>query len=98
LKLVVQGDELPERVLDNPRRRAIHAAVVRLEPEMLFRLPQDARERENLWRKEPGPGAALRDRLRAHEARLAPPQATREGRIAVEGEALERLRALGYVE
>ena len=98
-KLVVQGDDLPERFLDNARRRAIREAVGRLEPEMLFRLPHDAEERENRWTQEGERARTLRDRLLAHRATLSPPAAAREGgRIAVEGEALERLRALGYVE
>ena len=98
-KLIVRGDDLPERFLDSPRRRAIKEAVGHLPPEMLFRFPEDQEERVNLALREPPWAASLRDRLRAHRAGLAPPQASAEGgRIAVEGDVLDRLRALGYVE
>jgi len=97
-KLVVQGDDLPERFLDNKRRQAIHEAVLRLEPEQLFQLPKDAREQENLLTRELVRADKLRTRLLAHRNSLTKPHKGTADRIAVEGEALERLRALGYVE
>jgi hypothetical protein len=97
-KLVVQGADLPERFLDNKMKMTIRESVTRLEPEQLFHLPQDAQERENLLARDPARAAQLRSRLLAHRNSLIPPHRAETGRIAVEGESLERLRALGYVE
>ena len=98
-KLILQGDEFAERFLDSKRRRAIRTAVGRLEPEMLFYLPSDARERDNRLVREGERASSLRERLRTHVAALSRPGGDRGGgQIAVEGEVVERLRALGYVK
>jgi arylsulfatase A-like enzyme len=97
-KLVVQGADLPERFLDNKMKMTIRESVTRLEPEQLFHLPQDTHERENLLARDPARAAELRARLLTHRNSLIPPHKAETGRIAVEGESLERLRALGYVE
>ena len=98
-KLIVQGDDLAEFFLDNARRRAIRAAVDHLEREMLFHLPSDARERDNRLVQDASSASRLRDRLRAHVAALSRPGAEpSRGQIAVEGEVVERLRALGYMK
>ena len=97
-KLIVQGEDLPEHFLDNNRRRAIRTAVGRLDREMLFHLPSDARERENRRGHEADRLSRLRGGLRTHVTRLAAGGDGSGGPIAVEGEVIERLRALGYVE
>lgn len=94
-KLIEQGEDLPERFLDSEARRAIQRAVAGLDARLLFHLPSDPGERRSRAAAE----AAVADRLAGHllERRAARPAGS-GGEIPVEGDALERLRSLGYVE
>jgi arylsulfatase A-like enzyme len=94
-KLVERGEPLPEPFVDRDTRRTIARALDAVGPRMLFHLPSDPRERENRM----GAGEPVAERLAsALAARLVRgPRAGPDGEIEVEGEVLERLRALGYV-
>jgi arylsulfatase A-like enzyme len=94
-KLIEQGEDLPERFLDIEARRAIQRAVAKLDARLLFHLPSDPGERRSRAAAE----TAVADRLAGHlhERRAARPAGS-GGEIPVEGDALERLRSLGYVE
>jgi arylsulfatase A-like enzyme len=94
-KLVERGERLPEPFVDRDTRRTIARALDALAPRMLFHMPSDPRERENRM----APGEPVAARLEAAlAARLVRGAGEKpEGEIEVEGEVLERLRALGYV-
>lgn len=95
-KLIEKGESLPERFLDSERRLTIHEEVGRLDPRMLFHLPSDPGERTNRLPDRMDVAASLRGPM---NERLKPgARAGAAGEIRVEGEALERLRALGYVQ
>ncbi|HEY7514379.1 MAG TPA: hypothetical protein VIC87_07875, partial [Vicinamibacteria bacterium] len=95
-KLIERGEELPERFLDSDARRAIHRRVSVLAKEMLFDLGSDPRERTNRMTEDAVTADRLRGLLRRRFGSAA--RAKSEGDIPVEGEALERLRSLGYVQ
>jgi arylsulfatase A-like enzyme len=95
-KLIEKGESLPERFLDSERRLTIHEQIDRLDARMLFDLPSDPRERTNRLPDRMDVAARLRGPM---NERLKPgSRAGAAGEIRVEGEALERLRALGYVQ
>jgi arylsulfatase A-like enzyme len=95
-KLIERGEVLPERFVDNEDRRLISQGVDALAPQMLFELAVDPREQENQLGSD-GPVAARLGRLLG--ARLAAgSHAGPDAEIEVEGEVLDRLRALGYVQ
>jgi arylsulfatase A-like enzyme len=95
-KLIEQGDDLPERFVENERRRAIHKKIGQLSARMLFHLKADPREQTNRLADQIEMADGLRGRLQKRLASRA--RASPEGEIQVEGEALDRLRALGYVQ
>jgi len=95
-KLIEQGEDLPERFVENDRRRAIHQKVGQLSARMLFHLPTDPRERTNRLADQMEVADGLRGQLQRRLASRA--RASPEAEIQVEGEALDRLRALGYVQ
>lgn len=96
LKLIVDRRGLAERFLDNAGRRTLWQALQVLSFPMLFDLQQDPGERENRASWKAGDVRRLRRLL---DERLAYTSAASQGgQIAVQGEALERLKSLGYVE
>jgi arylsulfatase A-like enzyme len=96
-KLVERGEDLPERFVVNDQRRAIQKKVLALPAQMLFHLPSDPGERKNLVAEQATEALRLRQLLSARFS-AAYQAGSESGEIAVEGDALERLRALGYLK
>lgn len=94
-KLIERGETLPELFLDREARRLISREVDALPPRMLFHLPSDPRERENRLAGEQKVAARLGRSL--DEKLAGGSRGPTESAIEVEGEVLDRLRALGYL-
>jgi arylsulfatase A-like enzyme len=94
-KLIEKGEELPERFVDRDLRRAILQQVTTLAPQMLFHLPRDPAERDNRLATDGDMATRLHDLLKGRLALST--HAGADADLEVEGETLERLRALGYV-
>jgi arylsulfatase A-like enzyme len=95
-KLIEKGEVLPERFVDTENRRLISKGVDALAPRMLFELAVDPREQENQLGSGGPVAARLGHLLGERLARGSP--AGPDAEIEVEGEVLDRLRALGYVQ
>jgi arylsulfatase A-like enzyme len=95
-KLIERGQPLPERFVDRDERRQILAGVGALSSRLLFHLPSDPREREDRLGSREVVGTRLAELLEAGLNRG--PRVGPDAEIEVEGEVVERLRALGYVQ
>ena len=94
--LIEKGEDLPERFVVNDQRRAIQRKVLDLPARMLFHLPTDPGELKNLLPGREAEVAWLHQLLSARlpaTSRAGPER----GEIPIEGDARERLRALGYI-
>ena len=94
-KLIEKGEDLPERFIDRDLRRAILRQVTTLAPQMLFHVPRDPAEADNRVATDPDVTARLHGLLKDHVSLTAHMGGGAD--LEVEGETLERLRALGYV-
>lgn len=106
-KLIEKGGDLPERFLDEDavtpeeiarrdQRRAIHRKARAQDPLMLFDLERDPGETRNVVSAEKSVAGRYHRSL-ASQLQPGPHEAS-SAEVQVEGEALERLRALGYVQ
>ena len=94
--LIRRGEDLPERFLTDERRLAIRGKGREFDPEMLFDLSQDPGEKTNLSSTRKDRASQLGQQLT--ERLAATSRSATGGEVEVEGDARERLRALGYVQ
>jgi arylsulfatase A-like enzyme len=95
-KLIEKGETLPERFIDREQRRLIAQGVSALASRMLFHLPTDPRERYDRLTSSAQVAARLGGLLNVRLVRGS--RAGPDAEIEVEGEVLDRLRALGYLQ
>jgi arylsulfatase A-like enzyme len=95
-KLLEQGETLTERFIDRDSRRTLAESIRALPPRMLFHLVTDPGERHNVLGSREPVATRLHGVL---SARLdGGVHAGPDADVEVEGEVLERLRALGYLK
>jgi arylsulfatase A-like enzyme len=95
-KLIEQGESLPERFIDREARRKIAEHVRTLPHRMLLHLLTDPGERDDVLGSGETVATRLHHVLRARLGGRA--DKGPDADIEVEGEVLERLRALGYLQ